>query len=129
MKPRSARRAFTLFEVLIVILAVGLISSMAVGGFVNVVPAGREVAAVNKARILNAARVTYSLTVPESAATWSAALTDADRSTLLIQAGVLSGAGSDWLAASGGYTFSLAGTLKAKTVLKDKSGAALNYPD
>ena len=112
-----------------VIMVIGLLSTMIAGGFTNVVPAGREAAAVNKARILNAARVTYSLTVPDSATQWGNTLSDAERSTLLVNAGVLTGSPNDWLSASGGYTLALTGALKAKTVLRDKSGTALDYPD
>jgi prepilin-type N-terminal cleavage/methylation domain-containing protein len=121
--------AFTLLEVLIVVMVIGLLSAMIVGGFTNVVPAGREAAAVNKARIVNAARVTYALTVPEANSQWGAALSDTERTTLLINAGVLNGAPADWLSAAGGYTLGVSGGLRAKTVLRDKAGHALEYGD
>ncbi len=121
--------AFTLLEILIVVMVIGLLSTMIVGGFSNVVPAGRETAAVNKARIVNAARITYSLTVPDSATQWSSALSDRERSALLVNAGVLSGSPADWLAASGGYTIALSGALKSKSVLRTSSGTVLNYSD
>ena len=123
------RAAFTLLEILIVVMVIGLLATMVVGGFSNVVPAGREAAAVNKARIVNAARMTYALTVPDSATQWAGALTDTDRSTLLVNAGTLTGTPTDWLSAGGGYTLALSGALKAKTVLRDKAGNTLNYPD
>lgn len=125
----TARGGFTLLEVLVVIMVIGLLSTMIVGGFTNVVPAGREAAAVNKARIINAARVTYVLTVPDAATQWSAALSDADRSALLVNAGVLSGTASDWLSAAGGYSLSFAGAIKSKTVLRDSTNTVLNYTD
>jgi prepilin-type N-terminal cleavage/methylation domain-containing protein len=129
LRRQQARAAFTLLEILIVVMVIGLLATMVAGGFTNVIPAGREAAAVNKARIVNAARITYALTMPDSAAQWSAALTDNDRSTLLVNAEMLTGTPTDWLSAAGGYTLSLSGTLKAKTVLRDKSGNVLNYPD
>lgn len=125
----GGRAAFTLLEILIVIMVIGVLSSMVVGGFANLVPAGREAAAVNKARIVNAARVTYGLTVPDATTQWTAALTDTDRTTLLVNAGVLSGQASDWLSAAGGYSLTLTGGLRAKTVLRDQRGTVLNYPD
>lgn len=112
-----------------VVLAIGILSTMVVGGFSNVVPAGREAAAVNKARIVNAARVTYALTVPDAANQWSAAATDADRATLLVNAGTLSGSPADWLGAAGGYVLGLPGGVKDKTVLHDAVGAVLDYTD
>lgn len=111
------------------IVAIGLIGSMVVGGFTNIVPAGRESAAVNKARIVNAARLTFALTVPDAGSQWSAALNDTERSALLINAGALTGNASDWLTAGGGYSLTLGGAIRAKTVLKDKTGLALNYTD
>ena len=129
MRAGRTAAAFTLLEILIVVMVIGLLSGMIVGGFSNVVPAGREAAAVNKARIMNAARVTYALTVPDAASQWGAALTDSERTTLLINAGVLTGAPTDWLSASGGYTLTLSGGLRAKTVLRDKAGNGLNYGD
>jgi type II secretory pathway pseudopilin PulG len=129
MNRRRNSAAFTLAELLIVVVVIGLLGTMVVGGFTNVVPAGREVAAVNKARIVNAARVTYALTVPDAGTNWAAAATDAERATLLVNAGALSGSPADWLTASGGYALGFGGSLRAKTVLRDKSGATLNYPE
>jgi prepilin-type N-terminal cleavage/methylation domain-containing protein len=129
MHARRTLRGFTLLEILIVIMVIGLLSSMIVGGFTNVVPAGREAAAVNKARIVNAARVTYALTVPDASTQWANALSDSDRSALLVGAGFLNGSATDWTSAAGGYSLSFSGALRTKTVLKDSSGTVLNYPD
>lgn len=129
MDIRLPRRGFTLLEILVVIMVIGLLGALVVGGFSNVVPAGREAAAVNKARIVNAARLTYALTVADATTQWSAAASDLDRSTLLVNAGALSGAAPDWLGSAGGYSLTFSGALRAKTVLRDGRGALLNYPD
>lgn len=129
MKPGRSAAAFTLLEVLVVIMVIGLLATMVVGGFRNVVPAGREAAAVNKARIMNAARVTYALTCPGADAQWAAAGADAERATLLVNAGTLGGAPADWLGAVGGYSLSLSGALRSKTVLRDRNGGVLDYTD
>jgi prepilin-type N-terminal cleavage/methylation domain-containing protein len=129
MKAGRFTAGFTLLEILMVVIVIGVLTTLMVGGFTNVVPAGREAAAVNKARIINAARVTYALTAPDSATQWAAAVTDAERATLLINAGGLTGTAADWIAAAGGYSFSYGGALRAKTVLRDKSGSSLNYSD
>jgi prepilin-type N-terminal cleavage/methylation domain-containing protein len=125
----QARRAaaFTLLEMMVVVLVIGVISSLVVGGFSNVIPAGREVAAVNKARVLNAARVTYALVAAEAELQWTAAASDAERCALLINAGVLTGAPGDWTSAAGGYTLALSGAIRARTVLRNSAGASLNY--
>ena len=129
MRRDRAQRGFTLLEMLVVITVIGLLATMVVGGFANVVPAGREAAAVNKARILNAARVTYALTTPDAVTQWTNALSDGDRATLLVNAGALNGSPTDWLSATGGYTLGLSGAVRARTVLRDNTGNALNYPD
>lgn len=121
--------AFTLLEMLMVVMAIGILGGIVVGGFSNVVPAGREAAAVTKARVVNAARTTYGLTVPGAADQWTAVSTDTDRAGLLVGAGVLTGTPADWLSSTGGYTLGLSGGLRAKTVLKDKAGTTLNYGD
>lgn len=128
MKARRAA-AFTLLEMLVVVLLMGILSSLVVGGFSNVVPAGREVAAVNKARVLNAARVTYALVTVEAETQWSSAASDADRCALLINAGVLTGAPADWTSAVGGYTLELGGTIRSRTVLRNQAGTSLDYTD
>lgn len=126
---RRRINGFTAMEVMIVIIGIGLLSSLVVGGFINVIPAGKEANAVNKARVINAARLTYALTVPDSATQWAGCATDADKASLLVTAGTLTGTGSDWLTSSGGYSLSLTGSLKSKTLLRDKDGNALAYPD
>lgn len=129
MVRRCSTAAFTLLEILVAVIVIGLLASMVAGGFTNIVPAGREAAAVNKARITNAARMTYALTVPDSSTQWAAALSDTERATLLVNSGALSGIATDWLSATGGYSLSFSGGLRGKTVLRDKEGTALNYSD
>jgi prepilin-type N-terminal cleavage/methylation domain-containing protein len=129
MKAGRSSAAFTLLEILMVVMVIGLLATVMVGGFTNVVPAGREAAAVNKARIINAARVTYALTAPDSATQWAAAMTDTERATLLISAGGLTGTATDWVTAAGGYSLNYSGALRAKTILRDKLGGSLNYSD
>lgn len=129
MRASKARGGFTLFEVLLVVMVLGILSGLVVGGFYNVVPAAREAAALNKARIVNAARLTYAMTVPDAPANWAAAASETDKAALLVNSGSLSGHASDWLSSAGGYTLSLAGELRARTVLRDRAGSNLNYTD
>lgn len=129
MKTSHRVAGFTLLEVIVVVMMIGLVATMIVGGFTNVVPAGREAAAVSKARIANVARVTYAMTVPDAATQWKNAVTDEDRAALLVNAGALNGAPADWLTLTGGYTLSFTGSLQSKTVLRDRYGVVLGYRD
>jgi type II secretory pathway pseudopilin PulG len=126
---KRANGGFTILEVLLVVVALGLLGSLIVSGFSNVPRAGQDAAAVTKARVINAARLTYSLTVPDAATQWSATVTDLEKTTLLVAAGALNGDAADWLSSPGGYTLSLSGGLQTKTVLRDSAGNALTYKD
>jgi len=116
--PRHSRLlGHTLAELLIVVILTGLLAGIAVNGFANLLPVGREQAAVGKARLLNAARGAYALSVPDAAARWAAVPDDASRIALLHDAGLLEGESSDYLSSSGGYTLGLSGGLRVATVL------------
>jgi prepilin-type N-terminal cleavage/methylation domain-containing protein len=123
---RQSRRGFTLVEVLLVLLVLGLVASMLTGGFSGLLPLGRETVAVTKAREINGARRTYALIVPDAAAQWAAATADTDKVTLLINAKLLNGTTADHLTLPGDYSLSLAGAMRDKTALK-KGGTTLDY--
>jgi len=123
---RQSRRGFTLVEVLLVLLVLGLVASMLTGGFSGLLPLGRETVAVTKAREINGARRTFALVVPDAATQWAAAMADTDKVALLINAKLLNGTAADQLALSGDYTLSLAGAMRDKTVLK-KGATTLDY--
>lgn len=122
----NARRAFTLCELIIVVVCIGLLGGMTAGGFRNVMQAGREEAAVGKARLINAARSSYSLMVPGAGQRWNAAASDAERFALLVEAELVEGDAGDYLQSSGGYTLSLTGALRGKTQLL-KNGQTQSY--
>ena len=115
---RQSRHGFTLVEVLLVLLVLGLVASMLTGGFSGLLPLGRETVAVTKAREINGARRTYALIVPDAATQWAAATADTDKVTLLINAKLLNGTAADQLTLPGDYTLSLAGAMRDKTVLR-----------
>jgi len=125
--PRHNRHlGHTLAELLIVVVLTGLLAGIAVNGFANLLPAGREQAAVGKARILNAARSAYALSVPDAAARWAAAADDASRVALLREARLLDGEAADYLSSTGGYSLSLQGSLRGSTLLSLR-GEAVAY--
>jgi prepilin-type N-terminal cleavage/methylation domain-containing protein len=125
---RQSRRGFTLVEVLLVLLVLGLVASMLTGGFSGLLPLGRETVAVTKAREINGARRTYALIVPDAATQWAAASADTDKVTLLINARLLNGTATDQLTLLGDYTLSLAGAMRDKTVLR-KGATTLDYKE
>jgi len=125
---RRSRRGFTLVEVLLVLLVLGLVASMLTGGFSGLLPLGRETVAVTKAREINGARRTYALIVPDAATQWAAASADTDKVTLLINARFLNGTAAEQLVLPGDYTLSLAGAMRDKTMLK-KGATMLDYTE
>ena len=125
---RQSRRGFTLVEVLLVLLVLGLVASMLTGGFSGLLPLGRETVAVTKAREINGARRTFALIVPDAATQWAAASADTDKVTLLINARLLNGTATDQLTLLGDYTLSLAGAMRDKTVLR-KGATTLDYKE
>lgn len=122
----SRRRAFTLAELLLVVLLLGLFSGLLVGGVSGLLPVGRQEAAVARARILNAARCSYSLIIPEAESKWTAAADDAAKIALLVEARVLDSSSGSFLSSPGGYVLSLAGDLREPTKLQLK-GLAIDY--
>lgn len=120
------RRAFSLAELLVVIVCIGILGGLAAGGFRNLVQAGREEAAAGKARLLNAARGSYGLSVADAEARWAGCASDAERLGLLTAAGLLDGTAEEHLYSDGGYAMSLGGVLRARTVLC-KNGEPVAY--
>jgi type II secretory pathway pseudopilin PulG len=116
-----------LAELIVVILVMGLLTAVVTGGLNRLLPVGRQEAALSKARVLNAARISYALLVPDADAQWNLAADDAARFRLLVDAGVIDGEGAEFMNAAGGYSLSLAGSLRAQTRLIFK-GEALSYP-
>jgi len=121
-------RGFTLIEVMIVMLIIGLLASIVTGGFSGLLPLGRETVALTKAREINGARRTYALIVPDAATQWAAATADTDKVTLLINAKLLNGTAADQLTLPGDYTLCLAGAMRDKTILK-KGATTLDYTE
>ncbi len=123
----TGRRAgFTIAEIIVVVVVMGLFAGLLAGGVGNILPVGRQEAAVGKARILNAARCSYSLIMPGSDEKWSSVPADVARVELLVEARVLDGAAGDFLASPGGYVLSVAGELREPTLLT-KDGVRVNY--
>ena len=120
------RRGFTLAEVVVVLVCMGLVGGLLVGGFRGVVQAGREEAAMGRARLLNAARWSYGLVAPDAQQRWGACAGDNDRFALLASARLVDGQAADFLSSPGGYVLRLDGALRDRTVLS-KNGKVVGY--
>ena len=105
---------------------IGMLSLIAVPVYSGVRRATLQNAAVQNAKLVNAARESYALTIPAAATSWAAAHGDEARLQLLVTENLLSGTASDYLAMSGGFTMELSGSLRAKTILR-QDGYAFAY--
>jgi len=125
-RPSIASKGFTLAELMIAVLMLGLLSGVLVGGLAGLLPTGRQEAAIAKARVLNAARCSYALLVPGAEEQWEAAGSDGARLLLLQEARVLESGSESLLSSPGGYALSLEGSLRQLTLLR-LSGAVVDY--
>jgi type II secretory pathway pseudopilin PulG len=113
-------------EIIVVIAVIGVLAGVVIPIYTGVREASQEVAAVQSAKLINAARETYALTVPGAQSAWSAAADDNARLQLLIAHNFLGGQPSQYLAMDGNYSVDLSGGLRAATILMRK-GAPVAY--
>jgi type II secretory pathway pseudopilin PulG len=94
-----------------------VLAGVAVPLYSGVRHAAQESAAIHNAKLINAARDAYALTVPAAASTWGAASTDEERLSILIGENLLSGTAGEYLSMQGGYTVQLMGPVRSRTSL------------
>jgi|GEM_PF-1811779 len=121
-----SRRGYTLSEMVVVIVVIGLLAMIAVPVYSGIRRSSLENAAMHNARLINAARDSFALTVPSATAAWTSAGDDAARLQLLITENLLAGAPTDYLSMGGGYAVQLTGGVRSPTVLLH-DGAAVAY--
>jgi prepilin-type N-terminal cleavage/methylation domain-containing protein len=114
---KKTGRGFTLSEIMVVIVILGVLSLIAIPVYSGVRKASLESAAMQNTQLINAAKRSFGLTVPNSAAQWAAASTDAAKLQLLISAGLLDGSPAGYLTMPGGYAISLPGGINNRTDL------------
>ncbi|HEY9155438.1 MAG TPA: type II secretion system protein [Opitutaceae bacterium] len=119
-------RGYSLGELAIVIVVMGILATIAVPVYSGIRASSLQTAAMHSARLINAARDAYALTVPSAATQWTSAASDADRLQLLITANLLSGVPSDYLAMTGNYAVQLSGEVRSLTILTE-DGHAIDY--
>ncbi len=119
----GASRGYTLGEVVVVIAILGILSAVVVPVYSGLRRSSLEMAAMHHARMINAARESFALTVPAASARWAEAADTEARLRLLIDEQLLGGEVSDYLHMSGKYAVDLSGQLRARTVLTCGGGA------
>lgn len=113
-------------EIIVVIVVIGLLAMIAVPVYSGIRRSALENAAMHNARLINAARDSYALTIPAAAPTWSGAQDDDARLRLLITENLLPGTPSDYLTMNGNYAVQLTGGIRARTVLVH-DGSPIDY--
>ncbi len=113
-------------ELIIVVVLLGILGAITTLGLGNVVPAARQEAAITRARLLNASRLSFALTVPGAAARWDAVPDSSSRLALLVDGGVLEAVDSSYLNMAGAYQLEVSGALGSKTRVVHE-GIALEY--
>lgn len=113
-------------EIIVVIVVIGLLSMIAVPVYSGIRKSALENAAMHNARLVNAARDSYALTIPSAAPTWISAQDDEARLRLLITENLLPGQPSDYLSMSGNYSLQLPGGVRTRTILV-LNGTPLGY--
>lgn len=126
LRRRVSRLGYTLSEMIVVIVVIGLLAMIAVPVYSGIRRSSLENAAMHNARLINAARDSYALTIPSAATSWSGAPDDRARLQLLITENLLAGSPDEYLSMSGGYGVQLTGGVRASTVLLH-DGTAVTY--
>ena len=119
-------RGYTISEMSIVIVVMGILSLIAVPVYNGIRASSLETAAMHDARLINAARDAFALTIPGAASKWNAVAADTDRLQLLIAENLLAGSPVDYLTMSGNYAIQLSGDVRSRTVLME-DGRAIDY--
>lgn len=119
-------RAFTMSEIIVVIVVIGLLAMIAVPVYSGIRRSALENAAMHNARLINAARDSFALTIPAAASSWAAAADDEAKLRLLIAENLLAGVPADYLAMTGNYSVQLSGAIRARTVLL-RDGNPVDY--
>jgi prepilin-type N-terminal cleavage/methylation domain-containing protein len=117
---------YTLSEMSIVIVVMGVLSLIAVPVYSGIRTSSLQTAAMHNARLINAARNAFALTIPDASGQWLGATTDSDRLKLLIAEDFLAGSPPNYLSMTGNYAVQLSGDLRSPTVLTEE-GHAIDY--
>ena len=123
---KKTGRGFTLSEIMVAIVILGILALIAMPVYSGVRKASLESAAMQNTQLINAAKRSFGLTVPNSAAQWAAASTDTAKLQLLISTGLLDGSPAGYLTMPGGYAIGLPGGINNRTDLTH-DGTSISY--
>jgi prepilin-type N-terminal cleavage/methylation domain-containing protein len=123
------KRAYTFFEVMLVVAALGILAALIYPRILNVFPWASQADAISRARTLNMAMNSYSASVTNAAANWSAAPNDATRYNLLQTAGFLPNMPTTLSSyqPTTGYVLSFPASVIGQVVVTNPSGATVSY--
>ena len=120
---RNSPAGFTLIEILIVVIIIGVLAGMLFPSFRGVVTASKDNVAITKAEALNSATFTYAKRIPNAAANWAAA-NNAGRYDLLYDAGYLPNCPTSLAAFQpNGYSFSFPTNVTGRIAITGPAGA------
>jgi prepilin-type N-terminal cleavage/methylation domain-containing protein len=119
-------RGYSLAEMSVVIVVLGILATIAVPVYSGIRTSSLQTAAMHSARLINAARDAYALTVPSAITSWNSAGSDAARLQLLITENLLAGDPNDYLSMAGNYSVQLSGEVRSATILTEE-GNAIDY--
>ncbi len=116
-------RGFTLMEILMCIIIMGILAGLLYPSFKGVMTASKDTVAITKCESLNSAAFTYGKRVPGASTTWNAA-SNSGRYDLLYAAGYLPNCPSALSSFTpSGYTITLPTTITGRCTLSGPSGS------
>lgn len=121
-----ARKAFTLIEIMVVVIAVGILLSMMVLSFGKVKQSMEDKGAIHQAEILESAKNAYAFEVRDAETNYGAAGDDQARYALIRDR--IPDAPINLSDLANGYTFAMGSTVSSSvSITRDDDGSSLSY--
>lgn len=121
--PLSSRRAYTLVEVICVVVLMGVLAGVTSTFLKDAVPQGRNNNAIALANSVNAAKKAYELRVSNASTLWSGAADDSARFLLIRDRIPFAETLTLAQFVPSGYTFSLGSSLATRVTIVGPTGA------
>lgn len=117
------QNAFTLVEVICVIVIMGILSGITYTYFRDAIPIAQDRQAISAANTINGAKKAYELRVSTAASSWASAANDSARFLLIRDRIAFAEAMTLTQFTPTGYTFNLGTTITARVTITGSSGA------